>query len=148
MEWSKLPQNVVTFKLLDGTMLNHKDRQLVFTAVDYNKKDTLFMKMKNALKKLFGEQSMSSENHIKTESIKQETSCMVNYEESNAGFHKKGGYYQHGRGRRPIPCASGGMQSHVFRKRSPVNQEGNPLSATFVNQFFILQKTAHIHMQI
>ena len=24
---------------------------------------------------------------------------MVNYEESNAGFHNKGGYYQHGRGR-------------------------------------------------
>ena len=42
------------------------------------------MQMKNALKKFFGEQSMPSENHIKA-------SWMVNYQESNAGFHKKGG---------------------------------------------------------
>ena len=84
-------------------MLDHKDRQLVLTAVDYNKKDTLFMQMKDALKKFFDEQSMPSENHTKTESIKQEASYMVNYEESNAEFRKKGGYYQRGRGRRPIP---------------------------------------------
>ena len=37
----ELPQNVVAFKLLDGTVLYHKDRQLVLTAVYYNKKDTL-----------------------------------------------------------------------------------------------------------
>ena len=49
----KLPQNVVEFKILNGTMLNHKDRQLVFTAVDYNKKYTLFMQMKTVLKKFF-----------------------------------------------------------------------------------------------
>ena len=66
----ELPQNVVPFKLLDGTMPDHKDRQLVHTAVDYKKKNTLFMQMKNALKKFFGEQSMLSENQIKTESIK------------------------------------------------------------------------------
>ena len=50
----ELPQSVVAFKLLDGTMLDHKDRQLVLTAVDYDKKDTLFTQMKNALKKFFG----------------------------------------------------------------------------------------------
>ena len=85
------------------------------------------MQMKNALANFFGEQSMPSENHIKTESIKQEASCMVNYEESSTGFHKKGGYYQRGRVRRPIPCGSSAMQSRVFRKRNPVDQEGNPL---------------------
>ena len=50
----ELPQSVVAFKLLDGTMLDHKDRQLVLTAADYNKKDTLFTQMKNALKKFLG----------------------------------------------------------------------------------------------
>ena len=65
--------------------------------------------MKNALNKFFGEQSMPSENHMKTESIKQEASSMVNYEESNAGFHKKGGYYQRGRGSRPILRGSNRM---------------------------------------
>ena len=111
----ELSQNVVAFKLLDGTMLDHNDRQLVLTAVDY------------ALKKLFDEHSIPSENHIKTESIKQEASCMVNYEESNAGFHKRGGYYQRGKVRRPAPCGSSRMQSRVFLKRNLVDQDGDPL---------------------
>lgn len=53
-----LPQNVLAFKLLECALLDHKDRQLVLTAVDYSKVDTLFEQMKAALKKFFGEQSL------------------------------------------------------------------------------------------
>ena len=145
----ELPQNVAAFRLLDRTMLDHKDRQFVLTAVNYNKKDTLFMQMKNAVKKFLGEQSMPSENHIKTESVKQEASCMVNYEKSNAGFHKKGGYYQHGRGRRPIPRGCSDIQNRVFHKWNPVDQEGNPLKCNICESILHLVKDCpYIRMQI
>ena len=71
---------------------------------------------------------MNTGNHVKTENIKQEASCVVNYEESSAGFHKKGGCYQRGRGSRPVPRGFSGMQNRVFHKRNPVDQEGNPLN--------------------
>ena len=53
----ELPQSVLAFKLFDGTLLEHKDRQLVLTAVDYSNEETLFSEIKVALKKFFGEQS-------------------------------------------------------------------------------------------
>ena len=83
---------------------------------------------------------MPSDNHIKTGSIKQKASCMVNYEESNAGFRNKGGYYQRGKGRRPIPRGSRGIQSQLFRKRNPVDQEGNPLKCNICESILHLAK--------
>ena len=51
----ELPQSVLAFKLLDGTLLQYKDRQLVLTAVDYSNLETLFSQIKVALKRFFGE---------------------------------------------------------------------------------------------
>ena len=45
----ELPQNVVAFKLLDGTMLNHKDNLFSLLLIIIRK--ILFMQMKNASKK-------------------------------------------------------------------------------------------------
>ena len=52
-----LPEVVPAFKLLDCTGLEHKDRQLVLTRVDYKNAGNLFNQMKMSLKKFFGEQS-------------------------------------------------------------------------------------------
>ena len=52
-----LLQGLLAFKLLNRTLLEHKDPQLVLTAVDYFKVETLFNQMKNALRRFFGEQS-------------------------------------------------------------------------------------------
>ena len=51
-----LPEVVLAFKLLDCTGLEHKDRQLVLTGVDYINTGNLFNQVKMSLKKFFGEQ--------------------------------------------------------------------------------------------
>ena len=40
----------LAFKSLDGTLREHKDRQLVLTAVNYSNVETLFSQMEVALK--------------------------------------------------------------------------------------------------
>ncbi|PIK50177.1 hypothetical protein BSL78_12928 [Apostichopus japonicus] len=54
----ELPKPVLAFKLLESAQLEHKDRQLVLTAVDYKEPDKMFEQMQNSLKKFFGQQSM------------------------------------------------------------------------------------------
>ena len=46
-----LPEVVLAFKLLDCTGLEHKDRQLVLTGVDYKNTGNLFNQMKMSSKK-------------------------------------------------------------------------------------------------
>ena len=55
----ELPQPVLAFKLLEGSELEMKDRQLVLTGVDYTKIDTLSKQMSTSLKKFFGQQAAS-----------------------------------------------------------------------------------------
>ena len=64
----ELPESVLAFKLLDGACLQHKDRQLVLTGVNYAEVANMFKQMKTALKKFFGEQSIpvsADDNGIK-----------------------------------------------------------------------------------
>ena len=75
----ELPQSVLAFKLLDGTLLNHKNHQLALTGVNYSDKLTLFKQMRTALKKFFGEQSLPTEKSSAGDSIK--------YEEVNATYN-------------------------------------------------------------
>lgn len=71
----KLPDPVLAFQLLESTNLPHKDKQLVLTAVDYSKKDTVYEQMAKSLNKFFGDQVLSGgdENtaaiHVKSEPV-------------------------------------------------------------------------------
>ena len=87
----ELPQSVLAFKLFDGTLLEHKDRQLVLTAVDYSNEETLFSEIKVALKKFFGEQSKPA---ITTEdsSIKYEAALATQHEECNMNYRKRSNF--------------------------------------------------------
>ena len=51
----KLPQAVLSFKLLDCAGISKQDRMFVLTGIDYSKKDTLFTQAKSALRKYVGE---------------------------------------------------------------------------------------------
>lgn len=47
----KLPQTLLTLKLLNGPLLEHKDQQLILSTVNYSNVDTSINQMKNVLKK-------------------------------------------------------------------------------------------------
>lgn len=53
----KLPQTLLTLKLLNGPLLEHKDQQLILSTVNYSNVDTSINQMKNVLKKYFDGQS-------------------------------------------------------------------------------------------
>ena len=84
-----LPESVKAFKLLEGTELEQKDRQLVLTGVNYENSDTLYKQMTSALKKFFGRQSLASSSVSgATTSIKVEPSYIAEdnrLPESNEG---------------------------------------------------------------
>ena len=56
----ELLQSVLALKLLDGACLQHKDRQLLLTGINYAEVVMMFKQMKTALKEVFGEQSTPS----------------------------------------------------------------------------------------
>lgn len=53
----KLPQTLLTLKLLNGPLLEHKDQQLILSTVNYSNVDTSINQTKNVLKKYFDGQS-------------------------------------------------------------------------------------------
>ena len=55
-----LPEAVLAFKLLDSSGLDHTDRKLVLTGVDYTKENTLFTQMCAALRTFFGKIALKS----------------------------------------------------------------------------------------
>ena len=66
-----LPQVVLALQLLDCAKLEKKETQIVMTAVDYTKKETLYEQMKTALNKFLGEQCLSigQTMNVKTEPV-------------------------------------------------------------------------------
>ena len=55
-----LPPAVIASKLLDASQLDSNNRKLVLTAVDYNKVNTLFDQIKNALQKFHWQQEKTT----------------------------------------------------------------------------------------
>ena len=56
----ELPEVVLAFKLLDASKIPHWDHQLVLTGIDYSKRNSLFAQMKTSLRRLHGDQSLST----------------------------------------------------------------------------------------
>lgn len=133
-----LPDPVFGFKILDAAKLNHHDRQLVLTGVDYSKKDSIFTQMKASLKKFHGEQaipdsiSSTEDSHV---AIKSEPAFVAEQNEV---------YYANRKGSRPKekPGSStswGGARKRNQYVESPVshasdyqprirnNKEQNPI---------------------
>lgn len=77
----EINQIVLAFKLLNGANLDHPQRQLVLTAVDYEKKTDLFKNMKSALRKFYGEQPITDPRV--SDRIKVEPVYMTSYEEAD-----------------------------------------------------------------
>ena len=82
---------VLEFKLLDGAKLNHRDRQLVLTGVDYTNRETLFEQMKKALRKFHGEQAIPSSSDPPA-AIKVEPAI---YNEEEAYYSKMSQYWKY-----------------------------------------------------
>ena len=66
-----IPKCVLAFKLLDCAGLEHREKQLVLTAVDYSEPDKLLDQMINALKKFFGNSG------VQASTSKQSNSCAI-----------------------------------------------------------------------
>ena len=60
----KLPQAILSFKLLDCAGISKQDRLFVLTGIDYSQKTTLFTQAKTALKKYAGEQVGGSSSDL------------------------------------------------------------------------------------
>ena len=86
-----LPPAVLAFRLLDGSGLEHQERQLVLTAVDYTKTDTMFVQMTQALRKFFGKQSVpATGSSASGGSIKLEPSAVFMSEEDDTVYYTRG----------------------------------------------------------
>ena len=123
----ELPQSVLAFKLLDGTLVEHKDRQLVLTAVDYSNVEALFSQIKVALKNFFGEQSKPA---VTTEdsSIKYEAALATQHEECNMNYQKdlnfsRGSARQFYRGN-----VNNTNKNQNCHKTNPTDSTGNPMT--------------------
>ena len=145
-----LPQSVLAFKLLEGAGLEHKDRQLVLTGVDYSDMENLFKQMTTSLVKFFGKQSMpsgacSNENI----SIKVEPTFIA---ESDSAYFT-GAHYPRGsrnsntfrgrwrgRGTKYQGYNSTGNNfsrtSNVKRISNPVGPDGNPMRCKICESIF------------
>ena len=64
----RLPDVILGMQILNGAGLNHSDRQIVLTAVDYSKEGEIFAQMKNALRKFHGN-SITSQAPLKDLSL-------------------------------------------------------------------------------
>ena len=125
----ELPQSVLAFKLLDGTLLEHKDRQLVLTAVNYSNVDTLFSQMKVALKKFFGEQSKPALS-ADDSSIKYESALAAQHEECNMNYRRRPNFTRGNNTRQHFRGGSSNINKTQTqrRKTNPVDSTGNPMT--------------------
>ena len=138
----ELPQPVLAFKLLESAQLEHKDRQLVLTAVDYKKPDKMFEQMQTSLKKFFGQQSMPSGKTRDEMDVKIEPVLMTKQE--GAFYTGRGGYRGNGRGRYGTgqperrnnyrrgqgSRGSGWNQRGMPKKLNPLGPDGYPLKCS------------------
>ena len=93
----ELPQSVLAFKLLDGSLLDNKDKQLVLTCIDYDKKLTLFTQTQTALKSFFENQFTQSEQIINNSNTTESTLIKESYEiptmqHPNGSLHLNGSF--------------------------------------------------------
>ena len=144
----ELPQSVLVFKLLDGNLLEHKDRELVLTAVDYSNVETLFSQVKVALKKCFGEQSKLA---ITTEdsSIKYEAALATQHGECNMNYRKRSNF---SRGsarqfyRRNFNNTNKNQNRH---KTNPTDSNGNPMTCNICQSIMHFSRDCpHSHENI
>ena len=122
----KLPQSVLAFKLLDGTLLQHKDRQLVLTAVDYSNVETLFSQMKVTLK-FSGEQSKPA---ITTEDsrIKYEAALATQHEECNMNYRTHSNYSRGSTRQFYRGNFNNTNKNQNRHKTNPTDSTGNPMT--------------------
>ena len=133
-----LPESVLAFKLLEGSGLEQKDRQLALTGVNYNEAGTLFKQMSSALKKFFGKQSMAScdDSQVNT-SIKIEP-AFISEEESEVAYMARGNWrrgfgrgnsrrYGHVGDRVPNPKSQKYVPEGKPKRVNPLGPDGYPL---------------------
>lgn len=124
-----LPQVVIALQLLDCANLDQKERQIIMTAVDYSKKDTLYEQMKAALNKFLGEQCLlgGQNKNIKTEPI---FVTQGEHEEANftrSRFYRGRGARAQWRGRQRIttPRGSFNFKGRGRGRYNPKDESGN-----------------------
>ncbi len=129
-----LPQAVLAFGLLDGSGLEHKDRQLVLTGVDYKEEATLFKQMSISIRKFFGKQSMPVSD---TSFIKIEPVFLAEDSEQSAYYASRNRWNGRGRsgnrrGRRGSGYVFRGQSGQKNRgghrrSKNPLGEDGYPL---------------------
>lgn len=142
----EIPKCVLAFKLLDCAGLEHRDKQLVLTAVDYNEPEKLLDQMMHALSKFFGSkgvqastsvQGNSSSNSsitIKSEPVyvTEEANVVNRYQRGNGRQERSEprGYNRANFGRQDRTSETRGYNSHnrntgTQNRKNPVDIRGN-----------------------
>ncbi|PIK40871.1 hypothetical protein BSL78_22301 [Apostichopus japonicus] len=85
-----LPEVVLAMQLIDGAGLDKKEKQIVLTAVDYSKKEEMYDQMKQALRKFFGDQAMSSREKVNEPLMKEESAHSTEVESEEAAYYTRG----------------------------------------------------------
>ncbi len=141
-----LPESVLAFKLLENAGLEHKDRQLILTGVNYSENNTLFKQMALSLRKFFGRQSMpDSSGASSTPHIKIEPTYTTSTVEEEAYYNRRGrrgqrqqGYYNRGRGRgRRYDGEGANVNKRVY---NPTGYDGRTLKCKVCESVFHFAK--------
>ena len=87
--------SALAFKILNGATLNHRDRQLVLTGLDYTNKVTLFDQMRKALRKFHRDQAIKVSSDNTTETAIKIEAILSNEDETR--YMKINPYRKHNR---------------------------------------------------
>lgn len=139
-----IPNSVLAFNLLDGAALEHREKQLALTAVDYKQPSKLLDQMIAALRKFFGNQAVSSDagnldNASSSHAITVKSEPVYAAEEvnvTNQVRYPRGRSYQNQGGGR-----SG--QSYQIRRRNQEDEHGNIRKCFICNSIFHYARECH-----
>ena len=131
-----LPDVVLAMQLLDSSVLEQKDKQLVLTAVDYSKNNEMYAQMQRSLRKFPGEQVMPCKGvssglqigiddvQIKEESVNAACNDQRFYSRGRRNFSRRANFSRN-YGSNSWMAASGGRGRGVNQNRmNPVDSQG------------------------
>lgn len=139
-----LPDVVVAMQLLSGSDLERRDKQIVLTAVDYNKTNELFSQMKMALRKFYGENTSVSQKEPNYAVIKEESANFTGYR--GRGYYPRRGrpFQSQGNAQRfQSNRGSTGVNNRgrSQRRSNPKDYEGNIMKCTICESIFHFRAT-------
>ena len=130
-----LPDVVLAMQLLDSSVFEQKDKQIVLTAVDYSKNNEMYAQMQSSLRKFFGEQVMPCKGvssglqigiddvQIKEESVNVAYNDQRFYSRGRRNFSGKASFSRNYGSNRWMAASGGGGRGVNQNRMNPVDSQ-------------------------